>query len=142
MKKCKQCGKDKDISDFPVRKDKLKSGEIVFRTRHSCKECFNQYFRVYFKGNKIHQSRVLKNKADFRRKISLDKIAKGCMLCKYNKCGQSLHYHHLDRKTKRFGIANLTSNLVKQDKLEEELSKCIVLCANCHGEVEAGLVEL
>lgn len=52
------------------------------------------------------------------------------------KCGESrghlLDYHHLDPSTKENTIARLTSNTSSVQKIEEEIGKCIVLCANCH----------
>lgn len=141
-KKCSECEQVKSLSEFPKRKAKLKDGTIKDSIRSTCKECYNKYFRVYMKGNKIHQSRVLKNRTDQKRKIAQDKLDNGCLICGYNKCGKSLHYHHLDRSTKEFCISRASGRMISKDRLEEELSKCVVLCANCHGEVEDGLVDI
>jgi 5-methylcytosine-specific restriction endonuclease McrA len=72
-----------------------------------------------------------------RRKLRNEaiKILGGrCKLCGYNKSPRALSFHHLDPKTKSFGISmkGLTRSW---DKIQKELKKCILLCANCHAEV-------
>jgi hypothetical protein len=65
----------------------------------------------------------------------------GCALCGYNKCLQALEFHH-SGDNKGFTIARFTGGtLAQRDKLREELSKCVLLCANCHREVHAANLE-
>jgi|SRR5215218_219728 len=45
-------------------------------------------------------------------------------------------FHHLDPKTKQFEITSQTRSLAR---LRAEASKCVLLCSNCHAEVEAGI---
>lgn len=59
-----------------------------------------------------------------------------CILCGYDKCLQSLDFHHLDASQKEFGIASAYKSLYKMMK---EVDKCILVCSNCHGEIHAGL---
>jgi len=78
-----------------------------------------------------------------RRKLKLMTIElKGgkCQICGYNKFPGGLDLHHANGK-KEFGIGEkgYTRSWVK---LRAELDKCILLCANCHREVEAGLVNV
>src|SRR3954469_19282865 len=62
-----------------------------------------------------------------------------CLLCGYSRCLAALEFHHLDPTAKRFSVAarGLTRSLAKA---REEARKCVLLCSNCHVEVEAGLV--
>ena len=62
-----------------------------------------------------------------------------CTICGYDRYIGALQFHHRDSETKRFGIGNrgLTRSL---DAVRAEASKCLLLCANCHSEVEAGIV--
>ena len=58
-------------------------------------------------------------------------------------CGRAVHarlfeFHHLDAGTKDFAIS-ADGILRSWQKIEAELSKCILLCANCHRETHAGL---
>lgn len=60
-----------------------------------------------------------------------------CRLCGYNRCLAALEFHHLDPMTKRLGISavGLTLSL---EKVRVEAAKCVLLCSNCHAEVESG----
>ena len=64
-----------------------------------------------------------------------------CVLCGYDAYTGALQFHHLDPSRKRFGLAlgGLTRALAE---VREEARKCVLLCGNCHAEVEAGLVEV
>jgi hypothetical protein len=78
-----------------------------------------------------------------------------CVLCGYKRCARALEFHHVDPTRKDFTIAAFmsqefyysgwtTSSFVQEvwRRVEKELKKCVLLCANCHREVEAGVVEL
>ena len=60
-----------------------------------------------------------------------------CQLCGYSRCISSLTFHHLDPKEKEFNISSCTFS---QKRIQEEFEKCILVCRNCHGELESGLV--
>ncbi len=51
-------------------------------------------------------------------------------------CGErhpaALQFHHLNSEDKMFNIADAVRNGVSLDRIKKEISKCIVLCANCH----------
>lgn len=54
-------------------------------------------------------------------------------------CIVSLQFHHVDPTQKVFAV-----NMGHGGSLaafREELKKCVLVCANCHGEIEAGLIE-
>jgi transposase-like protein len=79
-----------------------------------------------------------------RRKVKEILVAEAggrCRICGYARHAVALQFHHLDPGEKSFGLGvrGLTRSIVR---MREEASKCILLCANCHAEVEAGLVEL
>lgn len=51
----------------------------------------------------------------------------------------SLHFHHVDPASKSF---NMTMASGKSEAAYlAEAKKCVLVCANCHGEIEAGLIE-
>lgn len=73
-----------------------------------------------------------------RDNVKLQAIAyKGgkCSVCGYDRCIAALEFHHIDPKTKSFGIAQ-QGQTRSWDRVQEELDKCILVCANCHREIE------
>jgi hypothetical protein len=61
------------------------------------------------------------------------------VLCGYDRCMISLHFHHVDPAHKEFPMTIAGGKSLAS--LRAEACKCVLLCANCHGEVEAGLAE-
>lgn len=66
---------------------------------------------------------------------------KPCSCCgiKYDIAVMDLH--HKDSSLKDSNVSKLMKSSSYQ-KLQEEIDKCVVLCANCHRMVHAGLIEL
>jgi hypothetical protein len=79
-----------------------------------------------------------RRKALKRRAVALHGGA--CVLCGYDKHPGVLDFHHLDPSTKRFGISSGGYSR-SWARILEEISKCILVCANCHREVELGLID-
>lgn len=63
------------------------------------------------------------------------------MICGYDKCMRALHFHHIDPTTKLFHLA-WKGKIPGLAKMRAEASKCILLCSNCHMEVEDGITML
>lgn len=62
-----------------------------------------------------------------------------CQCCGYDKCIQALELHHLDPSQKDFSF-NENPNR-SWSSTRAEIKKCILVCANCHREIHAGLIE-
>jgi transposase len=64
-----------------------------------------------------------------------------CAICGYSRSVAALHFHHIDPETKAFGIAGAgaTRSIARS---RAEALKCILLCSNCHAEVERGITPL
>ena len=79
---------------------------------------------------------------DRRRKqvkqILVAEAGGSCTLCGYDRSMAGLHFHHVDPREKTFGLSGrgLTLSLAAA---RAEAAKCVLLCSNCHAEVEAGL---
>jgi hypothetical protein len=82
-----------------------------------------------------------------------------CVVCGYDKCMRALEFHHLDPNRKSFTISAFVAASLNQicvgghfptsadieeiwKKVSRELKKCVLLCSNCHREVEDGMTEL
>lgn len=78
----------------------------------------------------------------WRQKIKIDLVNyKGgkCVSCDYDKCISALEFHHLDPKEKDFSIGE-SGKTRAFEKMKEEVDKCVLVCANCHREIHAGLL--
>jgi hypothetical protein len=61
-----------------------------------------------------------------------------CAGCGLREPVDALEFHHLDASAKEFGIS--TEGIPRRwDKIAAELAKCVLLCANCHRELHAGV---
>jgi hypothetical protein len=62
-----------------------------------------------------------------------------CQACGFDAYVGALQFHHCDPGSKRFEASRqgATRSLAR---LWEEARKCVLLCANCHAMVEAGLL--
>jgi len=83
-----------------------------------------------------HTKRFRKN----QKNRAVEYLGGKCTLCGYNKCNQSLDFHHKNPTTKEFSISQNCNR--SWSKMVKELDKCIILCRNCHGEVHAGITSL
>jgi len=50
-----------------------------------------------------------------------------------------LDFHHVNPKTKKFNVAKMSGSF-SMENLLNEISKCVVLCANCHRKLHANLL--
>lgn len=142
-KTCSRCQEEKHVDCFPIQRRRYKGSKQQSSVRRSeCKECYNAYMREYLKDNNKHKKRVHNHKIEKSKFVQEHKLEKGCMICGYNKCKTSLHYHHLDPKNKNFEVSWGASRGRKMEDIQKEIDKCAIVCANCHGEIEEGIIEI
>ena len=82
--------------------------------------------------------------SDRRRRVKEILVAEAggrCVTCGFDAYVGALQFHHRDPATKAFEVSRqgITRSL---DRLRLEARKCVLLCANCHAMVEAGLLSL
>lgn len=72
------------------------------------------------------------------KQILVDDFGGACVVCGYDRAIGNLCFHHVDPRQKSFGIT--MSHGRSLAAYREEARKCLLMCANCHGEIEAGLI--
>jgi transposase len=82
--------------------------------------------------------------SDWRRKVKAKLVEEAggrCALCGYDRCQAALQFHHRDPGEKLFAISHqgITRSLARA---REEARKCLLVCANCHAEIEGGYRDL
>ncbi len=79
-----------------------------------------------------------------RRKLkamAIEYLGGRCQVCGYNRYQGALDLHHIDREKKSFNFSH-EGYTRSWARIQAELDKCALVCANCHREVEAGIIEL
>lgn len=108
-----------------------------------CKKFHISYERLkkYITFDKSKTNKIVKPRDTSKRykKLLVDYKGGKCQICGYDKCIQALDFHHIDPNIKSFSISGGTKSL---DKLKQEVDKCILVCANCHREIHAGLIDI
>lgn len=125
MKKCIKCGLDKQDNEFVLNRGKLASW---------CNSCKNEKAREWYNKNKKEINQKQSKYRAERKQWFID--YKQTLKCE--KCGENhpatLDFHHLDPTKKEFAISDQLWARSKE-KVLEEISKCIVVCANCHRKI-------
>jgi transcription elongation factor Elf1 len=83
---------------------------------------------------------VIKNRRN--KKERLVKIFGGkCSICGYSTYIGALDFHHLDPKKKDFALS-VKGLAYSWESILREAQKCVLVCKNCHAEVEAGVTKV
>jgi 5-methylcytosine-specific restriction endonuclease McrA len=110
-----------------------------------CRRHGQVVFHRYSEGTRGHRWRCKRcvGEAVTRRHQKVKRIlvaeAGGCCaVCGYARCVVNLHFHHVDPAQKAFAVTVASGKSL--DAYRAEAQKCVLVCANCHGEIEAGLI--
>ena len=130
---CHKCFIEKPLEEFPWK-------SIIKRTRQAvCKECTAKRSNEWYYKNKEHH---IDNVQDRRKKIRIEthEYALNYLLthpCEM--CGETdpvvLEFHHVGEKGEN--VSTLIHRADSLVQLIEEISRCQVLCSNCHKRVTA-----
>lgn len=120
LKRCNRCSKTKPVVKF----ERIKKNGNVYR-RNTCTACRGITKRAT--NYAIAKRLRLRN-----RKYILEIKKKG----RCSVCGEAdyrvLQFHHSDPSQKEHKIAALATSACSLQRIQTEIDKCIILCANCH----------
>ncbi|WP_216820524.1 hypothetical protein [Synechococcus sp. BDU 130192] len=112
-RKCRYCQQLQPESHFEIAnvvKDK------IYR-RHRCRQCKQKLQNA--RRQKIY---------DYLRAYKQNLNCSRCGFSDY----RALEFHHTDPTAKDFSVADFVSRGASLAKIQKEIEKCCVLCANCH----------
>ncbi len=100
-------------------------GEEIIKQYKNCKGSLCRKCRCRYEWEKT-----------LLRKIKVVELMGGkCSICGYDKYYGSLTLHHKDREEKEMDWKEM--RVCSWDNMMKEVEKCILVCRNCHGEIEA-----
>ena len=88
----------------------------------------------YLSCKKCRSERVARRRRKVKE-ILVNEAGGACIRCGYSKCVKALDFHHRDKTSKSFGLAQ-GGKTIGIDKMRIEAAKCDLVCANCHREIE------
>lgn len=115
-----------------------------WRARGGCRQHGDVELFVDAQGQircpQCRKERVIRRRRKVKQ-ILVDEAGGRCALCGYDRWPGALHFHHVDPASKEFGLA--AAGVARSlERCRKEARKCVLLCANCHAEVEGKLVTL
>ena len=129
MKKCDHCKELKEEDQFNWRYKSL-------GVRHNtCRECMALHQKKYFQGDahERHLQQVKDRKHAVREKAR-EYVLNYLSTHPCESCGENdprvLEFHH--ERGKEYPISLMTNGGYPIHRIQEEIDKCKVLCANCH----------
>jgi transposase len=131
-----------------TRRAQLQSMPLETRPRHIERACTTHGVTTFGQTGSGRHYRCLQCRAERvaqrRRDVKATLVGEAggrCQVCGYERCIGALQFHHIDPREKRFHIA-LGGVARSLERARSEARKCVLLCANCHAEVEAGVVTI
>lgn len=90
-----------------------------------------------FRCQKCSVAAVSERRRTVKRQLVREAGGK-CRVCGFSDHPAALQFHHVDPTTKEFHLAHQGATRSIQ-RMRAEAAKCVLLCANCHALVEAGV---
>ena len=149
MKICKNCKISTPDTEFYIRTWKRKDGSTGFGVRKICKKCdiarnTKNKAGPARAGYLAYQAQYRRDHATERRMKKLERLAwldsiknKPCEDCGGSFPPECMDFDHLNPQTKRFTISTRAIcgdgfNEKKKMDILKEISRCRLICANCH----------
>ena len=168
---CRGCGGKGIKSTYFGIGECLECKEIkYFHAKDRCRTCYDrlQYREdpVKFKKRKKalyykhHEKQKLrgrdgysleKSRKDYELRRNhyrefMSKYKKECSVCGYDRCQRALEFHHINPEDKGFSLSMNTWQRFSLEKAShifiEEIRKCVILCSNCHREIESNIISV
>jgi transposase len=96
--------------------------------------------RGYYRCKRCRSDAVVARRRKVKT-ILVEEAGGACCICGYDRNMRALHFHHVEPSQKRHEL-NAKGVAIALDKLRVEARKCVLLCSNCHAEVEDGMASI
>jgi transposase len=96
--------------------------------------------RGYYRCKRCRSEAVVRRRKKMKT-ILVEEAGGACCVCGYGRNMRALHFHHVEPSQKRHEI-NAKGVALALETLRAEARKCVLLCSNCHAEVEDGMTSV
>ncbi len=101
-----------------------------------------KYHRKWYRKNLVaRRDQISARRKSLRQWFNDYKTTLKCAICiESEPC--CLTFHHMIPSEKDLDVTAAITNGWSKERIMKEISKCRVLCRNCHAKVEAGIIDL
>ncbi len=130
MKICPRCKVEKELEKFGKNKAKKDSLQTF------CKQCAKEYASGFYKKEENHKTHIqdVQERRVAKRSQNKQMVYEYLLTHHCIDCGETdpivLEFDHL--RDKRMNVSKLVLAGYPKETILEEISKCVVRCANCH----------
>jgi transposase len=110
---------------------------VTMPCRHHGETEFYLEGRGYYRCKRCRSEAVTRRRRKLKA-VLVDEAGGRCCLCGYDRCSAALSFHHVDPLLKRMPIS-AGGIAYAIEFLRAEAQKCVLVCANCHAEIESGV---
>ena len=124
---CTKCHQEKDINEF--------GWERPGHRHAACKRCRAEYQAQYYENHKEKELAYKWDRQVRKREESRSYVFAYLSTHPCEHCGERdpfvLTFHHV-RGEKKSNVSQMVNQGYSLKLIQEEIDKCIILCANCH----------
>ena len=133
---CTKHGRAGEASDWARAGKDAGLIKIVMSCPHHGETEFLLEGRGYYRCKRCRSEAVSRRRLRIKQILVAEAGGK-CSVCGYSRNVAALHFHHLEPSEKVIPLSawGMSYSL---DTLRAEARKCVLLCSNCHAEVENG----
>jgi hypothetical protein len=133
MKTCRKCGVDKDESEFSKKKESLDGLQPY------CRDCNSAQYEAWYSSHKKQRVKYCTNLTAANRKRLTQwyhelKTSKPCKDCGQTYSPWVMEYDHIGVQKKSRDVSKMVARNCSKEAILKEISKCELVCANCHRE--------
>jgi len=113
---------------------------VMMRCRRHGETEFGIEGRGYYRCKRCRSESVARHRRKLKE-IIVAEAGGSCAICGYSRYVGALEFHHLNPSDKRLTLSwnGVTLSL---DTLRAEARKCLLVCSNCHAEIEGGVTKV
>jgi hypothetical protein len=121
---CNVCKEFKLISEYSPNK------QCSLGVVGTCKPCANKRVAQWYKDNRKRRQNIANDKNRNRKNRAIEVFGGKCFDCDGVFPSCVYQFHHLDSSKKDVNPSYAMTG--SDERMWNELSKCVMLCANCH----------
>ena len=123
-KVCTKCKEERPLESF--HKNKSAPDGLAYQ----CKACTYLRSSEWHQKNKTKRNKNLSTRNKQRKREAVETFGNRCYDCGNTFPDCCFDFHHLDSDSKDMNPSAVLR--LSKERIETELEKCVLLCANCH----------